>query len=126
MGGNNFREVEMRLMWFEMKFNEIDLSRGKAEMLKDEIKKLYTILDHLEGIALYAGKYKKSIGQRYFLTIPDNHIGRNLLQYLKLKNYIPCNEPDRNEITYECGSPLSKVTKAKTDSEPVSSLMYLN
>ncbi|HVO75847.1 MAG TPA: hypothetical protein VMT35_17620 [Ignavibacteriaceae bacterium] len=94
----------MKLMWFEIKFSEVDLSRGKDIDLVNEIQKLYKILDHLEGITLFHGKHKRNIGQKYYLTIPDNDIGRNLMQYIKLKNYVPRNQPEDDQLTYLCGS----------------------
>lgn len=94
----------MNLMWFEIRFSEVDLGREKDIDLINEIQKLYKILDHLEGLSLFSGKHKKNIGQKFYLTIPDNDIGGNLMQYIKLKNYISINQPDDDQLTFLCGS----------------------
>jgi hypothetical protein len=101
----------MNLMWFEIMFSEVDLNRGKQNDLITDTKKLYRILDNLEGLTLYSGTYKKNHGQKYFLTIPDNPVGRNLLQYLKLKLYKPCLQPEQGELNFICGS--HSVTKVE-------------
>jgi len=94
----------VNLLWFEIKFTEVDISRGKNIELINETKKLYKILDKMNGVALYAGKYRKGIGQRYYLSVPDNYVGQNLLQYFKLKKYKQGVKPEPGELNFICGS----------------------
>jgi hypothetical protein len=96
----------MNLLWYEIKLSLIDLKRGKDSELQAEMIKLHKILNKLNGFTLYYGKHSKYSGQIYYLSTPDNQIGKNLTQYLKLKKYSTCNEPQWSEIKFLCGSLL--------------------
>ncbi len=111
----------MKLIWFEIRFDKFDLKEGLNDKYTTEIKKLHKLLNDLEGLTFYTKNNSKS--ETYYLSLPDNEVGRNLIQYFILRNFKSCYAPDISQIRYKVGYNIHNRDKKNKSRLPLDSII---